>query len=124
MHIKNILLFLFFTVLASGGIINAKPPVFLNNYNESVKVSKELNQPLILIFSADWCRYCVQLKKDISNHVDQFPNTTICIVDIDTNKNVSKKYRVKKIPKTIVFNRQGKKIKEFDGYIDFRLLKQ
>ena len=123
MHIKKILLSIIFIALFLGGITNAKPPIFLNDYNQAVKISKELNQSLILLFSADWCVYCIKLKKDISNNIDKFEDTTICIIDIDKNKNLSKKYGVRSIPRTLVFDNKGNKIKEFKGYIDFNLLR-
>jgi len=122
-HIKHILLSIIFIVVILAGSSDAKPPIFLDNYNQAIKISKELNQPLILLFSADWCVYCVKLKKDISDNMDKFEDTTICIVDIDKNKNLSKKYGVRSIPKTLVIDRKGNKIKEFKGYIDFNLLR-
>jgi len=123
MHIKKALLSIIFIVMFLGGIANAKPPIFLEDYNQAIKISKELNQPLILLFSADWCVYCVKLKKDISNNMGRFEDTTICIVDIDKDKNLSKKYGVRSIPRTLVFDNKGNKIKEFKGYIDFNLLR-
>lgn len=124
MHIKNILLlFLLSTVLFSGGMTYAKPPVFLDNYNESVQVSKQLNQPLILIFSADWCVYCKKLKKDISDNLDRFEDTTICIVDINENPELAKKYKVRSIPRTLVFNKEKRLTQDYKGYIDFHLLR-
>ena len=106
-----------------GGITNAKPPIFSEDYNQAVKISKELNQPLILLFSADWCVYCVKLKKDISDNVDQFENTTICIVNIDKNPELAKKYKVRSIPRTLVFNKEKRLMKDYKGYIDFNLLR-
>lgn len=123
MLIKKILLFTIIITLLSVGVASGKPPIFLDNYNEAVNISQKFNQPLILLFSADWCVYCLKLKKDISDNIDKFEDTTICIVDIDKNKNLSKKYGVRSIPKTLVFNNQGNKIKEFNGYIDFNLLR-
>ena len=123
MHIKHILLSIIFIVVILAGSSDAKPPIFSDDYNQAIKISKELNQPLILLFSADWCIYCVKLKKDISDNMDKFEDTTICIVDIDKNKNLSKKYGVRSIPKTLVIDRKGNKIKEFKGYIDFNLLR-
>ena len=123
MHIKKALLSIIFIVMFLGGIANAKPPIFLEDYNQAIKISKELNQPLILLFSADWCVYCVKLKKDISDNVDQFENTTICIVNIDKNPELAKKYKVRSIPRTLVFNKEKRLMKDYKGYIDFNLLR-
>jgi len=123
MHIKKILLSIIFIALFLGGITNAKPPVFLDDYNQAVKISKELNQPLILLFSADWCVYCIKLKKDISNNIDKFEDTTICIVDIDKNPELAKKYKVRSIPRTLVFNKEKRLMQDYKGYIEFNLLR-
>ena len=123
MHIKKILLSIIFIALFLGGITNAKPPIFLDDYNQAVKISKELNQPLILLFSADWCVYCIKLKKDISNNIDKFEDTTICIVDIDKNPELAKKYKVRSIPRTLVFNKEKRLMQDYKGYIEFNLLR-
>jgi len=122
MHIKKTLL-LFTAVLFIGGNLYAKPPIFLDNYSQAVKISKELDHSLIVLFSADWCVYCKKLKKDISDNLDKFEDTTICIVDIDKNPELAKKYKVRSIPKTIVFDKIGNAVKEFKGYINIDLLR-
>lgn len=123
MHMKNIIiLFCLLVGLSVGDTLYAKPPIFMDNYTEALKVSKDLNQPLILIFSADWCIYCKKLQKDISDRLDKFQDTTICMIDIDRNREMSKKYKVKTIPKTIVFDSSQKKIKEINGYFDVDIL--
>ena len=125
MHIKRIIvLSTIIGGLFMGNILYAKPPIFIKNYNEAVKVSQEFNQPLILIFSADWCAYCVRLKKDISKNLDKFDDTTICIIDIDDQPEIAKKYNATKIPKSIFFDKQGKKIREITGYFDVKSLKK
>jgi len=119
MHIKKIIiLLLIIGGLFVGHSLQAKPPIFLYNYNEAIKVSQELNQPMIVIFSADWCSYCVKLKKHISNNLAKFEDTTICIIDIDQDKATAQKYGVSKIPRSIFLNRQGKKTKDITGYFN------
>jgi len=120
---RNIIVLLCLLVgLSVGDSLYAKPPIFMDNYTEALKVSKDFNQPIILIFSADWCIYCTKLHKDISNRLDKFQDTTICIIDIDKNREISKKYKVKTIPKTIVFDSNQKIISEINGYFNVDIL--
>lgn len=117
MHIKNILIL--FTILGGlfmGNSLYAKPPVFLHNYKEAVEICKDLKQPMILIFSAEWCGPCKKLKQDITKYSDKFKDTTIVILDITKNAKLAKEYQVKSIPKSIFFDKEGNKTKEIMGY--------
>lgn len=109
-----------------GNSLYAKPPIFLDNYNDTIKISENLNHPIILIFSADWCHYCIKLKNDISRSNSLFQDTTICILDIDDPKNndIVKKYNVHKIPKTIFFDANKKIIKQIEGYFHINGIKK
>jgi thioredoxin-related protein len=123
MYTKNISIFLIIlATFLTASSLHAKPPIFLDNHQEAVEVSKKFKQRLLLIFSADWCSYCVKLKNDISKNMDIFEDTTICTVDIDKNPSIAKKYGVKKIPKTVIFDSTGKQIKEITGYFDVKTL--
>lgn len=99
-----------------AGKLLANPPVFVDNYTEAQKISEQLKQPMILIFSADWCKYCIKLKKDITQNIDKFENTTIAIVDIEKYPKVARKYKVTNIPRSIFFDKEGRKIKDTTGY--------
>ena len=91
MHIKNILIL--FTILGGlfmGNSLYAKPPIFLHNYKEAVEICKDLKQPMILIFSAEWCGPCKKLKQDISKYSDKFKDTTIVILDITKNAKIQR----------------------------------
>tara|TARA_R110000868_G_scaffold198514_13_gene445004 strand:+ start:241 stop:600 length:360 start_codon:yes stop_codon:yes gene_type:complete len=93
----------------------ANPPIFNSNYNDAVAVSKALDQDLILIFTASWCGPCKNLKKDLTKYSDLFKDTTICIIDIDKDRQLAGKYGVSKVPYSIFFS-EGKRIKSVVGY--------
>lgn len=101
---------------------DAKPPIFLDNFNDAKIVSKDLKQPIILVLSADWCQYCQKLKKDITNNIDKFNDITICIIDIDKYPEIAREFKAKKIPKTIIFDSKGNKLKEIKGYTNIENL--
>ena len=101
----------------------AKPPIFLDSYEEAKSVSKQFDQTMILMFSAEWCQYCQKFKHDISNNIDQFEDITICIIDIESNEKLVKEFKVKKIPTIILFDKKGKQKKEIIGYTDIKALK-
>ena len=69
----------------------------------------------LYIFSASWCSPCRRLKsflikdKDIKNEYD------ITYIDIDKFPELSKKYRVKSIPTTIILE-EGSEMRRIVGY--------
>lgn len=106
-----------------SNISMAKPPIFIDSYEEAKTISQTFDQPMIVIFSAEWCQYCLKLKQDITKNIDHFENTTICILDISSNDKLAKDFKVKKIPKIILFDKKGNVIKEIVGYTDIKNLK-
>jgi thioredoxin-related protein len=118
----KIIYVLLFVLILLINKCDAKPPIFLDNFNDAKGVSKDLKQPIILLLSADWCQYCNKLKKEITNNLDKFNDTTICIVDIEKYPDIAKEFKARKIPKTIVFDSKGNKLKEIKGYTDIENL--
>jgi thiol-disulfide isomerase/thioredoxin len=86
-----------------GGTAYAKPPVFMNNYESAVKVSNDLGIDILLVFSADWCKYCKMLKRDLSASVskDELQDLIICTIDVDNNTSMKRKYGVGAIPDSV-----------------------
>lgn len=118
---KKILMILF---LLTSSITLANPPAFMQNYDDAMSVSKELHQPSILIFTAEWCLPCKKLKKDLSKYAAKFEDTTIAIIDIDKYPELANKYQVKTIPRSIFFNAKGEKIKDITGYSNIEQFKK
>lgn len=63
----------------------------------SVSCAKEL-----LVFGADWCPNCVQLKKAIEKDPDIVVDFEVLIVDVDQEPTIARAYDVHKIPALIV----------------------
>lgn len=86
-----------------GGTAYARPPVFMNNYESAVKVSNDLGIDILLVFSADWCKYCKMLKKDLSASVskDELKDLIICTINVDENTKIKKEYSVSSIPDSV-----------------------
>lgn len=80
---------------------NSDPIIIYGDYDGAVALSKESNKPLLLIFGADWCGYCTKLKKDIL--VDNSTQLYItCVIDTDLDKSLSKKFKVRSLPTSII----------------------
>lgn len=97
-------------------VVNTKR-IFFDDYISAIKISKQNNKKLIIIFGADWCPYCEELKKDIQN-IKQLEKLIICIIDTDNrqaNQNTINKYRPKNLPTSILIDKE-KEISRKIGY--------
>ena len=102
-----------------GGTAYAKPPVFMNNYESAKKVSNDLGMDILLVFSADWCKYCKMLKKDLSSNVskDELQDLIICTIDVDKNAKMKREYSVSSIPDSVFLSKNKIKSRR-KGYND------
>lgn len=95
-------------------------PVLENNIiHDDIELAKKLsithNRKLIIIFGADWCPYCHKLKNDLGKY-----NTTkyiLCIINVDKNKELAQKYKLKILPTSIVCDNELKETGRKTGYI-------
>ena len=66
---------------------------------EAIK-EKPVLQKKLIIFSADWCKYCQYLKKDLSSF--DLSEYEVEIVDVDKKNELSKKYKIQSLPTSII----------------------
>lgn len=94
--------------------------IYIDDISVAEQEAKETDKKLLLIFGADWCKYCVVLKNDLDKQLDTVTEYyVVCHVDYDTNKELVRKYRVNGgIPYSVVINKDGS-IKTKLGYSGF-----
>jgi thiol-disulfide isomerase/thioredoxin len=100
------LLFIAIFVVQNIAPVYAKPPVFTKEFAVAEKVSKDLNIPVFIIVSADWCLYCNQLDEQISDNLKLFDDIIILKIDFDKNAEFVKENKIKKLPTIIYQNKQ------------------
>lgn len=79
--------------------------ILYNNYIKSLELGKYFKKKTIIIFSADWCGYCKKLKENI-DLLDPSHDYIICIlnVDLQDNKYLLAKYKIKGLPTSIILD--------------------
>lgn len=87
----SILIISCFSVLFDG-------PIIVEKLDDAFTESKESKKDLLVVFSADWCVNCVTFKKHFQEDMGMLSGIVVCIVDYDTNLDIAKEYKVKKIP--------------------------
>lgn len=88
---------------------------YVTDLDLALKLSKETKQNVVLIFSASWCGYCNNLKRDLSD-IKGFENKIICIVDSDANKKLSRQFKVKSLPTSVMIDIDGEEFARIVGY--------
>lgn len=96
----------------------ASSPVFVEQFMDAIVESEATQKDILLIFTAEWCKNCKIMKKDINNNIFQFHNIVISYVDIDEHRDLAKQFDVKAIPDYRII-RNTKEIKRHIGYKNF-----
>ena len=99
---KMILLAIICGLSLCGELVVANDNFILNSLDEATNISEKTQQPILLIFGGDNCRFCTRLKNDLvnselKNYTDRY---IVCYIDIDNNITLKNKYEVSSIPDT------------------------
>ena len=104
-------------------VVNPKPEVVIpklttnilyDEYQKALELSKIHKKKLIVVFSADWCVYCQDLKQDIQK-ISQ-DKCLFCIIDIDKDKTLAKKWKVRNLPTSILIDGEEEVVSQIIGY--------
>jgi thioredoxin 1 len=84
---------------------NLAEDIYITDIVVAEEQAKETKTKLLLIFSADWCKYCGPLKDSLDKNID-LVNTkyTVCYIDFDDHRDLASKYNIRSIPATIIIN--------------------
>ena len=75
------------------------------------------NQNVVLVFKTPWCLPCKKLDAVLDSFSKNKPNWEVVKINMDTNKDLAKKYEVKSVP-TLLFFKESKKISSHVGFIN------
>lgn len=78
----------------------------------------------VLMFSADWCKYCQIAKKDLLERADETAEWNVAVVDTDVSRETVQQYGVKTLPTFIYLNDAGEELDRVAGYKGYHRLKR
>jgi thioredoxin-related protein len=78
----------------------------------------------VLMFSAEWCKYCQIAKRDMLDNKEEVIDWYVEIVDADASRELVKERDVKTFPTFIYLNDEGKEVDRLVGYRGYRQLKR
>jgi thioredoxin 1 len=77
----------------------------------------------LLMFSADWCKYCQKAKADLLEKQDSVQEWNLDIVDIEQERELARQFALKSLPTFIVLDDDGREMRRLVGYHGFDNLK-
>jgi len=89
-----------------------------DDIDKTFALSKIHNRNIIVIFGAEWCPYCEELKKDALS-IEQFNKYLICFIDTDRgdkNQSVINKYKPRSLPTSLLLDTTKKEVSRKIGY--------
>lgn len=108
-------LYLIILIIIFYGHGYCNEPIYSDSYNQSLSLAESIDHNILLIFGADWCSNCQTLKEDLQSNSD-FKNIIICNIDVDKSPDIAKQFGVKKIPVSILLDKNKKIISRYTGY--------
>ena len=95
----------------------SKDSFVLDSLGEAQELCEVTHKPLLLIFGADYCKYCHKLQEDISNSklspaIDEY---IICYIDIQKHNDLKTQYGVSIIPDSRII-KSNKETDSIKGY--------
>jgi len=123
MKYKTWIVALFFIFCTTISLADNKFPIFVDSLLDAIVESENSKKDVLLIFSADWCKFCRVMKKDIDNNIRDLNGIIISYVDVDKDPELAKEFKVKQLPDYIIL-RNKIEIKRKVGYKNFETFKR
>lgn len=121
---KKILITLIFVSVWMGmSNVWSEEIVWLSTYEDAIAASKSLDQPIMIDFYTDWCRWCKELDKTTYQdaNVVALSNEFVCAkVDAEGrnfDRGLLRKYKITGYPAILFLNSDGLVIGEVRGYL-------
>jgi len=111
------MMYLLFFIAILATVTSANDTFILNSIEETKRLSKLTNKPALIIFGADYCKFCNNLKEDILNNELSpiIDNYIICYIDIKSSPELKTEYDISMIPDSRMFI-DNKEISRIKGY--------
>jgi len=115
---KIVLFMLFICIPIYSGYANNDSYIIKNSLENALLLSKETQQPILVIFSAPWCKNWKVMEKDLIANISDLDLYILCIVNIEEREDLKKMYKVKNIPDYILI-KDNIEIKRNVGYHEY-----
>lgn len=74
------------------------------------------SKPMILVFSASWCKPCQAMKPILDEIAKEMPNVTFMRADFDASPDLAQSYQIESIPAILFIRQDGMVVDRVIGY--------
>ena len=94
------------------------------SYQESIKIAKEEQKKIFLLFYGEYCGPCNSIKEELMKPevLQVLDNYVVCYVDLLKEKELRQMYKIKSVPTFFIIDHNEKIIKKENGYKDSKYL--
>jgi thiol:disulfide interchange protein len=100
-------------------IVKDEEQIIAQNYQEAIEKSAELNKPVLVFFSADWCSWCHKMKSQIfpkESVKKLLKNYILVFVDVDDDPEIFNNHDYEYIPAYSIIDAKEKILKKGSGF--------
>ncbi|MDA1018132.1 MAG: thioredoxin family protein [Planctomycetota bacterium] len=92
-----------------------------SDFNEAERLAKQLNRPLLIHFSAEWCGPCRRMERTVLNStavLTQIASSTVAVkVDSDKRRDLVQRYGIRSLPTDIIVDGfSGRVLAKSEGF--------
>lgn len=102
--------------------MSAPPNILWNDYTPGMALARKEGKSIFLYFHADWCGYCVKLKKETftDDRIKAYLNDHFVSIGVDTDKRekIARQWGVRGLPTLWFLEADGTKINSLPGFVD------
>lgn len=85
----------------------------MNKYNKYKQLYLEKNKKTLILFKANWCRYCIEFLNTWNDLKKEIKNINFITYDSEKDMRLFEKYNIQSFPTIILKN--DKRLIKFDG---------
>lgn len=91
---------------------------FIDDYRQGLELAQQQGIPLMLFFTADWCKFCHQMAEEAlsQDHVAKLSERFVCVlIDNGTQAELCRDFRVRSFPTILFLSPRGVPLNRVTG---------
>lgn len=108
---------------AAGVLAQEKAPAKIEwlSYREAINKGRNEQKPVLIHFTADWCKWCKKMKRETYTDPDVMrymsENMSVTMIDTEEVPSLARKYNVNSLPTLWFLDADGSPLTAVPGYL-------
>lgn len=95
--------------------------IVADNYADALEKSGKSGKPVLVFYTAEWCKYCQKMKAETMSSPDVnrvLKNYILVYVNTDIDRSGVKEFSIQNLPSFVITNCKKENIKSSKGFMD------